>query len=289
MLMRGDRGRVPVLLEHTLSPTRRHLPPRLGGVSAPCGRVITMSTSDLPQPALDAAQRAAAALSQMEPIRAALDALGRSLSEQAAALNAGIQAQQERLGRQWAEWISQALAVSLPSLQNDLNQAAEALARTAAQQIQALGRIELTFDTTGLDRILQSVEAWHTLDAGQRTTATQVLDDAYRSADLSREEVSDDLVAGLEETARDFTLVQNGFLTPELQRQAFVYFCGLLMLLVLMQASFTSDTADAVIEKTVALSPAAVLMMVAAGKAWDRFMPRPEETGDDAADEGDGN
>jgi hypothetical protein len=245
-----------------------------------------MATSNLPQPLLDSLQRAILAMSQLDPMREALDALGRAAAEQALSINRSVEEQQRRLGRQWAERINQTLAASLPSWQADINSAVEALGRTAAQQLRDLQRLEVTFDTTGLSRMLQDVEAWRALDAEQQTATAQALDDAYHSADTAHpDDVPDDLITGLEESARDFASAQGGLLTPERQRQLFVYFCGLVVLLALMQASFTSETADAVIEKTITLAPAAILTMAAAGTAWDRIMPRRPEDEEDSEDQ----
>jgi hypothetical protein len=125
------------------------------------------------------------------------------------------------------------------------------------------------------------LDAWQALDLEQRTAVAQALDDSHQAAaDGSDTDVPEDLIAGLEETARDFASAQTGPLSPTLQRQLFVYCCGLLVLMVLMQASFTSDTADAVIDKTSTLMPAAGAVMLAAGAAWDRYVRRPED--DDA-------
>ncbi|MEU2899620.1 hypothetical protein ABZ690_08175 [Streptomyces sp. NPDC006967] len=213
----------------------------------------------------------AAAVYDLDPVRDALDAVGRCAQEQAATLITAINDQQVRLGTQWAERINQALAAALPSWQDDINRAAEALAHAATSHVQALQSLDLTFDTTGLNRVFQDLEAWQHLDTGQREAAAQILDDAYRNASPDQaDEAPDDLVARLEDTAHTFASAQNGFLTPELQRQLFVWFFGLLTLAVLMQASFTSETADAVIEKVMALSPAAVLAMAAADKAWEK-------------------
>ncbi|MFI8214010.1 hypothetical protein [Streptomyces werraensis] len=243
-----------------------------------------MSSSDashLVPPAVT--QIAAGAIYDLAPVRDALDAAGRLAQEQAATLITASNDQQVHLGTQWVERINRTLAAALPSWQNDINRAAEALARSVAAHVQALQTIDLTFDTTGLNRVFQDLEAWQHLDTGQRAAAAQVLDDAYRHAspDLA-DEAPDDLVARLEDTAHTFASAQNGFLSLELQQQLFVWFFGLLTMAVLIQASFTSETADAVIEKVMALSPAAVLAMAAADKAWKKGTRSPEE--DEAQD-----
>nr|BAK19802.1 hypothetical protein [Streptomyces rochei] len=249
-----------------------------------------MSTSDAPEPLLEFTRRASLAVSQVNPqinpLATALETFGRALAGQAAALNTVIEAQQRQLGQQWAERIGQTLARALPSVQVDIDRALEALARFVAGQAEVLRHAEFTLDTSGLDHAFQDLEAWRSLDSGQRTAAARLLDGSYRRADRGQaEEVPDELVAELEETARDFARTQSGLLSPERQRQLFVYFCGLLVLVALLQASFTSDAADAVIDKTISFSPAAVLAMAAAGKAWDLFAPRRPEDNDGREDE----
>ena len=246
-------------------------PPLPGGPVRPLWQGGLMSPSDasnLVPPAVT--QIAADAFNDLAPVCDALDAAARLAQEQAATLIAAIDDQQVRLGTQWVERINQTLAAALPSWQNDINRAAEALAGSVAAHVQALQRIDLTFDTTGLNRVFQDLEAWQHLDTGQRAAAAQVLDDAYRHSHDLADEAPDDLVARLEDTAYTFASTQSGLLNPELQRQLFVWFFGLLTLAVLMQASFTSETADAVIEKVMALSPAAVLAMAAADKVWGK-------------------
>lgn len=234
-----------------------------------------MSSSDLPQPAHDAVQKAVAAITQLDPLRNALVSIDRVAQQQTGDLGQSIAAAEKRLGQQWAEQINQAL--STEALFQRINDAMDVLARDALQQVQAFQRIDLSLDMSGLDRVLQDVGAWHALDAEQRASATHVLDDVYQVAQSrSEDEIPDDLIVELAETAQTFAASQDGLLTPERQRQLFVYFCGLLVLLALMQASFTSEQVDAVIEKTIALSPAAVLAMAAAGKSWDKFVRRPE-------------
>lgn len=241
-----------------------------------------MSSSDLPDSVFTAFQPVSAALTdlvrsiQINPLQDAAAAVGQILQQQLADINASIAAVHPA-------------ALALASVNADIDQALQAVSRTAAQQMQdALSSIDMTVDMTGLARLLQDVQAVQLTDA-QWVSASRVLDDAYRSAEAgTADDVPDDLVAGLADTAQTFASSHEGlgFLTPERQRQLFAYFCGLLLLAALMQASFTSETADAVIEKTIAYSPAFVLAVAAAGKAWDKHVRRPEDEEAPAAEDG---
>ncbi|GAB2795340.1 hypothetical protein GCM10027073_29310 [Streptomyces chlorus] len=241
-----------------------------------------MSSSNLPEPVFTAFQPVAAALAELahielDPMRETVAAVARIAQQQVTDLNATLAAVQP-------------VTVALASVQADLHEAVTAMTRTTAQHMQeALSQIDLSFDTTGLARALRDVQAWRDLNGEQWATASRVLDDAYRTAEAggATDDVPDDLVTGLADTARTFAASQEGFgfLTPERQRQLFVYFWGLLVLAALMQASFTSETADTVIEKTIALSPAFALTVVAAGKGWDKYMRRPEGEETEATEE----
>jgi hypothetical protein len=241
---------------------------RVGGVSDPYGRVITMSSSELPQPMLDAAQRAAVAVSQLEPMRAAIEAVGRVAAEQATALSAVIAAQDQRLGRHWAEQVTQALASAEMIWRPQVYRAAEAVARTVQQHRQALDRMELSFDVTGLARVLHDMEEWRALTDQQRAAAIAATQEAWAAA--SEDDVPQDLMAELEGTVRDLVETETEFLPLEVSRQTFALFVGAVVLLSLMTVSFSSDTADGVLTKAVELSLLAGIAMAAAGKFWDR-------------------
>lgn len=267
-----------MLLQHTLSPNAQDVPPAPRRRVSPLWQGDHMSSSDLPDSVFTAFQPVSAALTdlvrsiQINPLQDAAAAVGQILQQQLADINASIAAVQPA-------------ALALASVNADIDQALQAVSRTAAQQMQdALSSI----DMTGLARLLQDAQAVQLTDA-QWVSASRVLDDAYRSAEAgTADDVPDDLVAGLADTAQTFASSHEGlgFLTPERQRQLFAYFCGLLLLAALMQASFTSETADAVIEKTIAYSPAFVLAVAAAGKAWDKYVRRPEDEEAPAAEDG---
>lgn len=137
-----------------------------------------------------------------------------------------------------------------------------------------------------LHRTLQDTAAFSGIPAQGRETAVRVLDDAFTSTSTSSvppAEVPDDLSELVEEfegTARTFVSSQAGFLPAKVQRALFVYFCGCLVIVALMQASFTSDAVDAVLDKAMGYAPMAAAAMLAAGKAFDRFtgyQPGPDE------------
>jgi hypothetical protein len=251
--------------------------------------VIAMPNPDPPLSLTAAIQRLSENLSQISTLEAARQAMDHLQAPQQARIAAAIAIQQENRLEQWSRQITALLAPGAAMRQAAATGAFSQLGRMTEAFLASSPLTRFRLDTPGLDRLLGELEGWQTLGRPERDAVAEVLEASYETATSTDPDVPDDLVSGLEETARNFALAQDGFLSPERQRQLFVYVCGLLMLLALMQASFTSKTADALIEKTITLSPAALLTMAAAGKAWDRFMPRPEGTGDDTADEGDGN
>ncbi|MEV6056547.1 hypothetical protein [Streptomyces sp. NPDC052107] len=139
------------------------------------------------------------------------------------------------------------------------------------------------FTVGDLDRLLNGLDAWRGLSNAQRVEAADLLGEAYESAATdATAEAPEELVEGFEETARAFVSSDAGFLPPKVQRALFVYFCGCLVLVALMQASFTSEAVDAVIGKTMDYLPAAGAAMYAAGKAFDRYAGHHSDNEDDA-------
>lgn len=217
----------------------------------------------------DAAQRAAVAISQWQPMQDAIDALGRSAQYQARDLNAYLADVDARLGQQLAERMQQALAEPQSAWLAGVEATVQRLGAVVDEQREVLRRLTLSLDMTGLDRVLESVAAWRVLSDEQRTTAVSVVEDAYRSADAAA--VSDAMVAELEGTARQFA-EEGGidYLPIEVSRQSFVLFVGTVVLLALMTLSFSNDTADEVMSKALEVGPAVGIAALAAGRAWDR-------------------
>lgn len=228
-----------------------------------------MSSSDLPRPQSDAAQRAAVVISQWEPMQDAIDSLGRSAQYQARNLNAYLADVDARLGQQLAERMQLALAEPQSAWLAGVEATMQRLAAVVDEQKEALRRLTLSLDMTGLDRMLESVAAWRVLTDEQRTTAVSVVEDAYRSADVAA--VSDAMVAELEDTVRQFE-EEGGidYLPIEVRRESFVLFVGTVVLLALMTLSFSNDTADEVMSKALEVGPAVGIAALAAGRAWDR-------------------
>src|SRR5690606_34158577 len=199
--------------------------------------------------------------------------LDRSVLEQAASLSEAVSAATDRVVRESMQSLADTLDAMVVPWQEQARAVAESLT--------------LALDTTGLERMLDGLSAWRALDAGQRADTARILEESFHAAQVGdTQQVPDDLVAGLGDSARQFAEERDGFISPEMQRQLFMYFCGLVVLLALMQASLTSETADALIEKSIALSPVAVVAMAASGKAWDRYVRRPDSE-DDAEGGGD--
>jgi hypothetical protein len=218
-------------------------------------------------------------------MRAAREAIARYRADQQTRLGSRAALQADRMGHQWARHITEALAPGEAARRAMVEQAmkqwgSSTIARLteAAQAAQA----RMRFDTPALDRMLGELAQWQLLDLEQRANAAHVLEESYEAAAAGTStEVPEEMVAGLEEPARDFVSSEAGFLPAKVQRSLFIYFCGLLVIIALMQASFTSDTADAVLGKGAEYAPYAAMVMLAAGTAWDRYGRRPDDEDED--------
>ncbi|MGW5306037.1 hypothetical protein ACWERF_19140 [Streptomyces griseoluteus] len=185
-----------------------------------------------------------------------------------------------RFQEQWARYVREVLAPAEEERRRVVRQAMEqwttgfraaylASARQQSVLAGAAARAALRMDTSGLSRLLRDVETWQALTEQQRTATLAAVERAYEGA--SDDDVTEDMVTDLEETARAFAASETEYLPIEVSRQAFVLFVGTLVLLAMMTLSFSSDTADAVMGKAIEYSPAVGVAMFAAGRAWDRY------------------
>ncbi|MFC7841872.1 hypothetical protein [Streptomyces sp. NPDC057382] len=122
-----------------------------------------------------------------------------------------------------------------------------------------------------------------------RARVNQLLNEAHRSAVSTQQEPTEEEVAALADAVRDFTSSQAGFIPRRWQMQAFVYFCGLVWVLALMQVSFQSETADAFLDEFAEKLPFAAPVVYAAHLAWKRYASGPEDEDDADGQEHDSN
>jgi hypothetical protein len=190
--------------------------------------------------------------------------------------------EQERAAR-FSQQIAQAVLPGIEQRRALINQAMDAYGRSVREYVARQGQLSYSFDTTGLERMLAALDANRIVAAETRQRTARLLADAYDAADTGTatdDDVSEDLVAELEEAARDFAARQGGGLSPKAQRSAFIWFWGIIIFLSLMQAAFTNDAVKEIIDESACLAPYAGVAMMAAGKAWDRCSGQPE-SGDD--------
>jgi hypothetical protein len=227
-----------------------------------------MSSPDLPRPLTDAAQRAVAALSQLDSIQEAVAALGRPVQE-VPRLDTYLADVDARLGQRLAERMQQALAEPHSEWLAGVEQTMRHLSAMLTDQTATLQRLTLSLDTTGLNRVFESISAWRILTGDQRMTAVSLVADAYQCADTDA--VSDEMVAELEETAHQFAAAHEiEYLPIEVRRQSFVLFVGTLVLLAMLTLSYSNDNVGDVMSKTLEVAPAVGLAALAAGRAWDK-------------------
>ncbi|MFF7191133.1 hypothetical protein ACFZAR_39410 [Streptomyces sp. NPDC008222] len=226
-------------------------------------------------PAVRAA-RDAAALMNGPVVRAARDAAAlmngpvTQAARDAAAIGTVYQRHLQANARMYQQM---AAATALSDTQRALvNQAVRYYGRTLRQQWTETSRIALTFDTTGLDRLLGDLAAWRTLGDQAQASVAQVLEEAYETAEsgTAADDVPDEAVACFEEIALRFASSDADVLTPKAMRAAFIWFCGGLVLISAMTLAFTSDTTDAVLGKALEYIPLAAAAMAAARMALDR-------------------
>lgn len=276
----------------------------------PCGRVFAMTAPEVPDRSLESIRRAAAALASGPTARAARDAarlanspamraalddaaaLANSPTVQAArnaadlandpsvltALRSGefLTAHQRHLAanvRSFQQLVAAAGTVD-ESQRALVNQAVRFYGRTLRQQWTGSIQHLLSFDSTGMDRLMGDLEAWRSLQVRARMAVARTMEETYERAEAGTvpDDVPDEAVAGFEEAALNFASSEARLLPPKAQRAAFIWFCGALVLIVAMQAAFTSDAADAVLGKGLEYSPLAVAAMAVASKAWDRYV-----------------
>nr|WTB35158.1 hypothetical protein OG781_41990 [Streptomyces sp. NBC_00830] len=129
-----------------------------------------------------------------------------------------------------------------------------------------------SFDTTGLERILGNLDALRQLNLDARAAAARILEESYATAEAgtASDEVPEELLTTLEESARSFAATESGLLPDKAQRTAFIWFIGITVFLALMQAAVSSEAAKEMIENSSSITPVAAVAMLAAGRSWDR-------------------
>lgn len=185
---------------------------------------------------------------------------------------ATLAGQGERQRQSWNRFLAEAVRSQDESRRLLRNTAMQQWGNAAAMRLlqsAAPARRSLTADE--VLQVLRDMDAWRGMPPAQQLATFSAVDETYESAASRDEEVPDELVDEFEDTARTFLSSDVGLLPPKMQRTLFVYFCGLIVLVALMQASFTSDAVDAVLGKAADYAPFAGAAMLAAGKAFDRY------------------
>ncbi|MFD7462806.1 MULTISPECIES: hypothetical protein [unclassified Streptomyces] len=164
-------------------------------------------------------------------------------------------------------------AMARPAFQERFTQLSRALVAMVPPQAM--------WDAMG-SSVLPLVQA---LAPGDRERVNQLLDEAYQAAASARQEPTEEQVAALAATVREFTSSQTEFIPRRWQKQAFVYFCGLVTLLALMQVSFQSETTDAVLDEFAEKLPLIAPVVYVAHRAWERYARRPGDDTDGQEDD----
>ncbi|MFJ6841063.1 hypothetical protein ACIQRE_00160 [Streptomyces griseoluteus] len=231
--------------------------------------MIDMSTSDVPRRSLPAGARAAVSLLNDPGIVAALESARRL---------ADIAAPVLQMQRDWNRYARDVLGPALEAQRVFAQMAAQPwvseLQAACASSLQqrssiadAVARVSLSLDTSGLQGVLRDLQAWQALAEEQRVAAVSLLEDAY--AATSEADVPGDLV----------DILEADFLPIGIDRRTFVWSVGIVVFLLMMQLALTSDAAAELMSEAGTIAPMAGAVMVAAGILWDR--KRGTTSGDD--------
>jgi len=240
-----------------------------------------MGNNDLPEPLREAARRAAEAVANSPSMRA----LREQIAETARVPNQqcvdAFARQQAAMSLRWSQRATEAMAPALEARRTAINEALERFGLTARQRLAESLQRSISFDATALQGILENLDALHHLNQDARAAAAIALEQSYATAEAgTADEVSEELITSFEETARDFAATDGSSLPPKTQRTLFIWFCGILVFLALMQAVLSSEAAKELLEDASLITPVAGGAMLAAGKAWDRVMGRLEDDED---------
>ncbi|MGY4983754.1 hypothetical protein ACWCYL_42675 [Streptomyces sp. 900105755] len=200
---------------------------------------------------------------------------------------AALAGQGERQRRYWNRLLAEAVRSQDESRRLMRNAAMHQWGNAAALRLLQSAAPTRSLTADDVAQLLRDMDAWRGMSPAQQLATFNVVDETYESAADPGEEVPDELVDEFEDTARTFLSSDVGILPPKMQRALFVYFCGLIVLVALMQASFTSDAVDAVLGKAADYAPFAGAAMLAAGKAFDRYTGYQPDDQDEDSDDSD--
>ncbi|MEU6807120.1 hypothetical protein [Streptomyces neyagawaensis] len=248
-------------------------------------RQIANVTAAQTAPLLDAVRRFNAAHQERQERLARQHA--RIMAAQTAQLDDAVRrfnaAHQERLARQYTQIMAPAIEATTTQLSQAVASYAEAM-RTRYADIDTGFRLDIS--RLNIDAVLTS--PFDALPAEQREWARRAVDEATAHVDTAElaEQVPDELLDSLADSARTFASAQPGGLSRAAQKKLFIGFIVTVFFLLLLQAQLESD---AVKEFKEFVEDAGGAMLVVAPTAlgaayvWDKMNHGPDD--EDEADE----
>ncbi|MFB7776283.1 hypothetical protein [Streptomyces bauhiniae] len=189
-------------------------------------------------------------------------------------------AHQERLARRFAQIVAPAIEASTTQLSQAVASYAEAM-RTRYADIDTGFRLDIS--RLNIDAVLTS--PFDALPAEQREWARRAVDEATAHVDTAElaEQVPDELLDSLADSARTFASAQPGGLSRVAQKKLFIGFIVTVFFLLLLQAQLESDAVKEFVEDAGGAMLVVAPTALGAAYVWDKMNHGPDD--EDEADE----
>lgn len=233
---------------------------------------------EYPDPLQDLVRRVSESVANMP----AMENFRRAVAEFTAAQNAQFNetvrrfnaVHQEQMAQRYAQLIAPALEASNSQITDAVAAFAERM-RTRYADIGAGSRLNVS--RLNIDTVLAS--GFDALPAEQREWARRAVDEATSRVDTAElaDEVPDEMLDSLADTARTFASAQPAGLSWAAQKKLFIGFIVTVFFLLLLQAQIESDAVKEFIEDaggaTLVIAPTAL----GAAYVWDKMNPGGED------------
>ncbi|NIY69498.1 hypothetical protein [Streptomyces malaysiensis] len=182
----------------------------------------------------------------------------------------------------WQEYVAQVLTPSLNSHRDRGQDPTIAFTTELQRQIQDFN----THFTVGASwtEVLQALPETELVAYDIRRLALQAVQQT--TSRLGREEatadgIRDELLTAIADSAQTFVASQPAGLSWEMRRNLFMWFWGLLVFIVVMQAQVQSETAKELLEDAGGAVLVAGPVVTGAAYVWNKIQPNPNPDGED--------
>ncbi|KOV95425.1 MULTISPECIES: hypothetical protein [unclassified Streptomyces] len=236
----------------------------------------------------DPAQDLARRISESIVNSPAMENFRRQIAEfaatQTAPLNEAVRhfnaAHQERFARQYTR-------IRAPAIEAGTNRLAQAVASFAEGMRTRYSDIDTGFrlDMSRLDIDAVLTSPFDALPADQREWARRAVDEATAHVDTAElvDQVPDEMLDSLTDSARTFASAQPGGLSRAAQKKLFIGFVVTVFFLLLLQAQIESDAVKEFVEDAGGAMLVVTPTALGAAYVWDKLNPGPDD--EDEADE----